>query len=83
MEVLNFCGDLLSRYYLPCEYRENKSLTKLNSVTVLYFGSRIGWEYFLFFYLFHSKINRLLIKLMKIWVKKLFPRSAKKKEKRF
>ena len=31
MEALNFRGDLISRLYLPREYRENNSLVKLNS----------------------------------------------------
>ena len=36
MEVLNFRGNLLSRKYLPREYRENKLLGKLNRFTVNY-----------------------------------------------
>ena len=35
MEILNFRGDLFSRKYLSCEYRENQSLTKLNRFKVL------------------------------------------------
>ena len=34
MEVLNFRGDKFSGKYLPPEYCENKSLTKLNRFTV-------------------------------------------------
>ena len=37
MEILNFPCDLLSRKYLPQEYRENKSLAKLNRFTVIKF----------------------------------------------
>ena len=36
-EVLNFHGDLFSRKYLPREYRENKSLAKLNRFTVIWY----------------------------------------------
>ena len=35
IDIRNFCGDLFSRKYQPCEYRKNKWLTKLNSFTVV------------------------------------------------
>ena len=34
IKALNICGNLFSRKYLRCEYRENKLLTKLNRFTV-------------------------------------------------
>ena len=36
-EVLNFHGDLFLRKYLPREYRQNKSLAKLNRFTVIWY----------------------------------------------
>ena len=33
--IKNFCSSLFSQKYLPREYRENKSLAKLNRFTVV------------------------------------------------
>ena len=43
MEVIYFRGDLFLRLYMPHEYRENKSLAKLNSVTVSGLGTDLGY----------------------------------------